>query len=127
MIPQDLKYTREHEWIKIEETAGTIGITDYAQRQLGDITFVDLPAAGRQIKAHESIAVVESVKAASDVFAPVAGTIESVNDAIRDRPEVINTDPYHEGWICRIKDINTAEPGKLMDARQYADYLAGLK
>ena len=127
MAPEDMKYTKEHEWVKLDGDTVTVGITDHAQSQLGDITFVDLPAEGREIKQAESIATVESVKAASDVYSPVSGKISAVNEALRDTPEVINQSPHEGGWICRISVSDKAELGGLMDASAYGEYLEKAK
>ncbi|MFQ5952290.1 MAG: glycine cleavage system protein GcvH [Candidatus Omnitrophota bacterium] len=123
MIPQDLKYTKDHEWVRIEGDKAVFGITDYAQSQLGDMTFVELPEKDREVKRSESFAVIESVKAASDVYAPLSGNITEVNASLEDKPEIINQSPYGEGWICRIKISDAAEQDNLMDAASYAKYL----
>ena len=123
MIPGDLKYTKEHEWVKIEGDEAVVGITDHAQSQLGDITFVELPDIGKEIKQSDSFATVESVKAASDVYAPVSGKIVSVNEALQDAPETINRSPYGDGWICRISLAGTGGADSLMDGAAYEAYL----
>jgi glycine cleavage system H protein len=123
MVPEDLKYTKQHEWIKIEGDEAVFGITDHAQSELGDITFVELPEAGKEIKQSESFATVESVKAASDIYAPLSGSITEVNSALQDSPETINQSPYEEGWICRVKILNASEEESLMDAAAYKKYL----
>lgn len=123
MVPNDMKYTKEHEWVKLDGDTVIVGITDHAQSQLGDITFVDLPAEASEVKQAESIATVESVKAASDVYSPVSGNISAVNEALRDTPEIINQAPYEGGWICRISISDKAELDGLMDASAYAEYL----
>ncbi|OIO66779.1 MAG: glycine cleavage system protein H [Zetaproteobacteria bacterium CG_4_9_14_3_um_filter_49_83] len=102
-IPADLKYTKEHEWVRIEGDIATVGITDHAQEALGDIVFVETPEIGRVVDAGEAYAVVESVKAVSDVFAPVAGEVIEINEALEGQPELINTDPYGAGWIAKVK------------------------
>jgi len=102
-IPADLKYTKEHEWVRIDGDTATFGISDHAQEALGDIVFVELPEVGRTIDAGEAYAVVESVKAVSDVYAPVAGEIIEVNETLEGEPELVNTDPYGAGWIARVK------------------------
>ncbi|MGE5337345.1 MAG: glycine cleavage system protein GcvH [Gemmatimonadota bacterium] len=118
-VPSDLKYTESHEWAK-SETDGTVtvGITDFAQDALGDLVFVELPEVGRVLKAGEACAVVESVKAASDVYAPIAGTVVAANDALKDKPEAINGDAFG-AWLFRLKPANTADLGKLLDAARY--------
>ncbi len=123
MIPQDLKYTKKHEWVKIEGDEAVFGLTDYAQGELGDITFVELPQSGREIKQSEAIATVESVKAASDIYAPISGSITEVNSSLQDAPETINQTPYKEGWICRVKVTDASEQDNLMDAAAYEKYL----
>lgn len=120
-IPGDLKYTRSHEWIRVEDDGTvTVGITDHAQDALGDLVFVETPDGGRSVSAGEACAVVESVKAASDVYAPVAGEVVGGNEALGDRPELVNEDPYGEGWLFRIRPASADETGKLMDAAAYA-------
>ena len=119
-IPQELKYTQSHEWAR-SEADGTVsvGITDHAQEQLGDIVFVEAPKAGRKVAAGEAVGVVESVKAASDIYAPVAGEIVAGNDALADSPEKVNADAYGS-WLFRIKPDNAADLAKLLDAAAYA-------
>ncbi len=119
-VPADLRYAKTHEWLKSDPDGSvTIGITDYAQASLGDITFVQLPKVGAVLKQSGSFGVVESVKAASDVYAPVAGTVLAVNTALDSAPETLNRDPYGEGWILRLKPANLADAGALMDAAAY--------
>lgn len=117
--PSDRKYSKTHEWVKIQGTEATIGITDHAQKALGDITFVDFPKIGATIKAAVSCGVIESVKAASDLFSPVSGKVAAVNAALEAAPEKINTDPYGDGWIFRLSAVNPAEAAGLMDAAAY--------
>jgi glycine cleavage system H protein len=121
--PEGLYYTKEHEWVRVEDGTATVGITDYAQEQLGDITYVELPTVGAQMVQDDEFAVVESVKAASDIYAPVSGTVASVNTALDDAPESINQDPYGAGWICTLARINEAELAKLMDADGYVAFV----
>ena len=123
-IPSDLKYTRSHEWLR-EESDGTftVGITDHAQDALGDLVFVETPEAGRSVKAGEACAVVESVKAASDVYSPIDGEIVAGNEALGSQPELLNSDPYGEGWIMRIRPADEAETSALFDAKAYQDTL----
>ena len=123
MIPEELKYTKEHEWIKIEGTVATVGITDHAQSELGDITFVELPNVGKDLKQSDSCATVESVKAASDIYAAVSGKVTAVNEALVDAPETINQSPYVEGWIYKLDISNPAEADSLMDAAAYETFL----
>lgn len=120
-IPSDLKYAKSHEWLKIS-TDGTalVGITDYAQNSLGDITYVQVPKVGAVLKAGETFGVVESVKAASDVYAPVAGTVLEVNKALDANPEKVNQDPYAEGWMLKIKLANPADATGLLSAADYS-------
>lgn len=124
MDPATLKFTREHEWIGLDGGEYVVGITAYAQEQLGDITFVELPKIGRKLKQKEAAAVVESVKAASDIYAPVAGETSAVNEALETTPELINQSPLEDGWIFRMKDVDTSHYEALMDLEQYEDFLA---
>jgi len=121
-IPDGLLYTKEDEWLKVEGDEGTIGLTDYAQDALSDIVYVELPDAGDSVGAGETFGVVESVKAASDMYAPVSGEVAAVNEAILDAPETLNTDPYGEGWMVKIKLSDPAELEDLMDAAAYTAY-----
>jgi glycine cleavage system H protein len=121
-IPTDLKYTKNDEWIRVNGDAGVIGISDYAQDQLSDIVYVELPEAGAELKAGTSFGTVESVKAASDLYAPVSGTITAVNDALPDAPELVNSDPYGKAWMVKIKIANAGELDALMDAAAYTKY-----
>jgi len=126
MVVEGLFYTQEHEWVKIEGPVGVVGITDYAQDSLGEITFVELPAAGQVVKAKDEIAVVESSKAASDVYAPVGGKVVAVNSLLQLQPELINHSCYQDGWICRMEITDSRATGNLMDAKQYEEYVKGL-
>jgi glycine cleavage system H protein len=119
-------FTKDHEWIDVEGESGTVGITDYAQGQLGDITFVELPDPGRAVKAAESVAVVDSVKAASDVYSPVSGEVTDANAALGDRPELVNEDAETGGWLFRVKLADPGELAALMDEAGYEGYVAGL-
>ncbi|MFO0388165.1 MAG: glycine cleavage system protein GcvH [Alphaproteobacteria bacterium] len=123
-IIDGLKYTDQHEWIKLDGDIATMGITDHAQGALGDLVFVELPEVGRVVKANENFAVVESVKAASEVYAPLSGEVIEVNTALSSTPEVINTAPYEAGWICKIRISNQAEVATLMSADAYKDLAA---
>lgn len=118
-IPADLKYTEQHEWLRLEGDVATVGITDYAQAALGDLVFVELPAIGKQVKREDTFVVVESVKAASEVYAPVSGEVTEINEALNSKPELINSTPYGEGWICKIRISDKGELAKLLDATQY--------
>jgi len=124
MVPDDRRYTKQHEWVKLEGDQGTVGITDFAQQQLGDVVFIELPEKGKRIKAHERFGTVESVKAVSELFSPVGGEIVEVNTALVAKPETVNPDPYGAGWMIRVK-LDPGEPaGDLMDAQQYSAYVA---
>jgi glycine cleavage system H protein len=118
-IPAELKYTEQHEWVKIEGDIATIGITDYAQAALGDLVFVELPAKGKQVKTGDAFVVVESVKAASEVYAPLTGEVTEINEALSKSPELINGAPYGDGWICKIRPSDKGELAKLLDAAKY--------
>ena len=122
-LPDDLRYSREDEWVRIEDDRVTVGISDYAQQQLGDIVFVELPNVGASISAGDTFGVVESVKAVSDLFAPVGGTIVAVNDALVDAPEQVNEAPYGDGWMIEIELDDESELEALMDAAGYTTYL----
>ena len=116
-VPADLKYTKSHEWVRIEGDAATIGITDFAQGELGDIVYVDLPSVGKAVQLEETCGTVESVKTVSDLYAPVAGVVTAVNDALASQSELVNKDPFGEGWMLKVK--MTAEPTGLLDAPAY--------
>ncbi|MFM5894774.1 MAG: glycine cleavage system protein GcvH [Novosphingobium sp.] len=119
-------YTQDHEWIEVDGQTGTVGITDYAQGQLGDITFVELPEAGATLKKGDAPCVVDSVKAASDVYAPVSGTVTEANGALEGEPELVNTDPESGGWLFRVTLSDTSELDGLMDRAAYDEFVAGL-
>ena len=121
-----LYYTQDHEWIDVDGDTGTDGITDYAQGQLGDITFVELPDAGSSVKKGDAPCVVDSVKAASDVYAPVSGTVTEANAALEGEPELVNTDPEQGGWLFRLTLADAGELDGLMDRAAYDEYVAGL-
>lgn len=122
-VPSELKYTRDHEWVRAEGDATvTVGITDHAQAQLGDLVFVEVPETGTSFGAGDAVAVVESVKAASDVYAPLAGEVVEANEDLADSPELINNDPYGEGWIYKLKVENPDALGELMSADDYESY-----
>jgi glycine cleavage system H protein len=124
MYPKDYRYTKEHEWIKADGATGTIGITDYAQHELGDVVFVELPKVGTQLKAGQSLGTVESVKAVSEIFTPVSGEVTETNPALVDAPEKINSDPHGSAWLIKIRLADPKEPGSLMDAAAYEVYIA---
>ena len=117
--PRNLKYTNTHEWVNVEGKEITVGITDFAQEQLSDLTYVELPTVGDSFSGQDEVAVLESVKAASDIYAPVAGTISSVNEALMDNPEIINSEPYGEGWIFKMTISDEGSLATLMDSDQY--------
>jgi glycine cleavage system H protein len=119
-------FTQEHEWIEVEGQTGTVGITDYAQGQLGDITFVELPPEGATVAKGDSVSVVDSVKAASDVYTPVSGTVTEVNPALADEPELVNSDAETGGWLFRVTLSDTSELDALMDETAYKAFVAGL-
>jgi glycine cleavage system H protein len=121
--PPDLRYTKEHEWVKVEGDTGTIGITDYAQDQLGDIVFVELPAAGTSVEYMQKFGEIESVKAVSELFSPVTGEVVETNGAIADNPQLVNEEPYGGGWMLRVLLTNTSELEELLTADQYDDFL----
>lgn len=124
-IPQNLKYTKTHEWVLVNaDGTVTVGITDYAQDLLGDIVFIQTPDIGNNLKASQDCAVVESVKAASDIYAPIAGTITAGNAALTAEPEIVNKDPFGVGWIFKMSVANKADLDKLLTPKQYADHVA---
>ncbi len=123
MSPTDRRYTMEHEWWQEEGDEGRVGITEFAQSELGDIVFVELPEVGRVLRAGEALGVVESVKSVSDILSPVAGEVIAVNEALRDRPELINRSPYDEGWVVRLRKVPETDAGGLMDAAAYEAYV----
>lgn len=124
MYPADFRYTKDHEWIQVSGSFGTIGITDYAQSELGDVVFVELPKVGAQLKAGQSFGTVESVKAVSEIFAPVTGEVTEINAALNDAPEKINTDPHGAAWLIKVRLTDAKETGALMDAPAYEAYVA---
>ncbi len=118
-LPENLKYTKEHEWVLIDGDTGTIGITEYAQGELGDVVFVELPAVGRILKQHDSFGTIEAVKAVSDLYAPVSGAVLEINKTLEKTPEIVNKDPYGEGWMVKMKLANPADVGGLLNAAAY--------
>ena len=126
MVSEELKYTKKHEWLRLNDGEAVIGITDHAQSELGDITFIELPEEGKQVKRGDTIVTIESVKAASDVYSPVSGEIVATNKALEDAPETVNRSAYEDGWICRIKVADVSETGDLMDLAAYEEYLKTL-
>lgn len=125
MYPEKYHYTKGHEWIKVEGDKATVGITDFAQSQLGDVVYVELPKVGDKLEAHQSLGVVESVKAVSDVYSPVSGEVLEVNERLNDDPEILNKDPHSKGWIIKLKIKDKSELEELMSASEYEKYLEG--
>ena len=125
-VVEGLLYTKDHEWAKVAGDTATVGITDYAQEQLGELVFVELPAMGKEFGAHKELAVVESSKAASDVYSPVAGKVTGVNAELETKPELINEDCYQAGWICKLAIADKKSLDVLMDSKQYEEYLKTL-
>lgn len=127
-IPEDLKYTQDHEWLRIEEDGSvTVGITDHAQEALGELVFVELPDDGQNCNKGDAIAVVESVKAASDVYSPITGTVSDTNPDLADEPEKVNSSPYEGGWLFRVAPENEDELEGLMDTVAYEEFLSGIE
>lgn len=125
MYPADYRYTKDHEWVNLQGTVGTVGITDYAQHELGDVVFAELPKVGAQLKTGQSFGSVESVKAVSEIFAPVSGEVTEINSLLVDAPEAINKDPHGAAWLIKIRVSDPKEVSKLMDAVSYEAYVAG--
>ena len=125
--PIDRKYTKEHEWIKIDGDVATVGITDFAQDQLTDVVFVELPDVGKQIEQNGNLCVVESVKSVSEVFSPISGEIVEVNKALENSPELVNNEPFEGGWIAKLKVKNEAEQDQLMTPEEYNKFLTGIE
>jgi len=126
MALENLLFTKEHEWVRIEGDSAVVGITDYAQHELGDVVYVELPALGKEFKKSDPVANIESVKAVSDVFAPLSGTITAVNAKLSNNPELINQEPYGEGWLLKMKLKQMAELKELLDQKKYEEYLQGI-
>lgn len=124
-VPIDRRYTKEHEWVKVDGDTGTVGITDYAQDQLGDVVFVDLPAAGARVAHLEKFGEIESVKAVSELFSPVTGEVVEANAALAGSPQSVNDSPYGDGWMLRVRLADPAEVGRLLTAEEYEALLAG--
>ena len=123
MTPEDSRYAKSHEYVHVESDVGTVGITDYAQKELGDVVFVELPQVGTQLEQGDELGSIESVKAVSELFAPISGEVVEVNEALTEKPELVNTDPYGDGWMVRIKLATPEEVGELMDAEEYEEYV----
>jgi len=122
-VPSDLQYTKEHEWVRVDGTQATIGITDHAQRQLGEVVFVELTKVGDTFQQTEPMGSVESVKAVAEFYAPVSGKVNEVNKEVNDDPELVNTDPYGEGWLLKIQITDSSQLGQLLSADQYEQYI----
>ncbi len=124
-IPEDLRYTKSHEWVRVEGQTATVGITDHAQTELTDVVYVELPQVGKELKAGEACAVVESVKAASDIYAPLSGRVTEVNTKLEQDPGLVNSDPYGEGWFFKVELTCPEEVSQLLDAQAYAQLIEG--
>ena len=127
MYPEDFYYTKDHEWVKVEGDEALVGITDFAQKQLGDVVYVELPEVGTELEFHQSLGVIESVKAVSDMYSPIAGKVAAVNEGLNDAPEQVNEDPHGQGWIVRLKVKDAADIEKLMSVDEYEKFLEGLE
>jgi glycine cleavage system H protein len=126
MYPSDFRYSKDHEWVKAEGDTATVGITDFAQKQLGDVVYVELPAVGKELEIHQTVGVIESVKAVSDVYSPVSGEVTAVNEELNNSPEILNHDPHGQGWILRLRLKNKTDLDTLMTAADYEKFLEGL-
>ncbi len=127
MYPNDFYYSKDHEWIKVEGNIATVGITDFAQKQMGDVVYVELPAPGTEFEFHQSMGVVESVKAVSDIYSPISGEVTEINEGLNDSPELVNEDPHAMGWIIKMKIRNELDLEKLMSVSDYEKFLEGLE
>jgi len=127
MYPDDFRYSKDHEWLKVEGDKGTVGITEFAQKQLGDVVYVELPQPGAVLEFHQSLGVIESVKAVSDVYSPLSGEVIEINEKLNESPELVNEDPHGKGWIVRIKIKDESEVEELMSASEYEKFLEGLE
>jgi glycine cleavage system H protein len=123
MTPEDSRYAKSHEWIHVEGDTGTIGITEYAQKELGDVVFVDLPKVGTELELGDELGSIESVKAVSELFSPISGEVIEVNEALADKPDLVNSDPYGDGWMVRVKLTRPDEADVLMSAEEYDEYV----
>ena len=126
-VPENLHYSKDHEWLRVEGETGTVGITDHAQHSLGDVVYVELPKVGDSFAAHETFGSVESVKAVSELFLPIAGEVTEVNESLSDEPEKVNNDPYGDGWMLRVTLSNRGEVDSLLSAAEYEDYIGSLE
>lgn len=122
-IPENLRYSKDHEWVEVDGDIATIGITDYAQHSLGDVVYIDMPRVGDKLGSHEAFGSVESVKAVSEIFVPVAGEITAVNDGLNDTPEAVNNDPYSAGWMVKLKMDNPGEADAMLSSTEYEEFL----
>ncbi|CAN5674976.1 glycine cleavage system protein GcvH [soil metagenome] len=122
-IPENLRYSKDHEWVLVEDDVATVGITDYAQSSLGDVVYIDFPRAGDKFAAHEAFGSVESVKAVSEVFIPIGGEIAEINESLNDAPEAVNTDPYGKGWMVKVKMDNPGEADGMLSGEEYEEFL----
>lgn len=126
MYPDDCQYTKEHEWVRLEDGIAVVGITDYAQDHLGDVVFVELPDVGTEVAQFEPFGVIDSVKASSELYAPLSGEVEAINDALTEQPELVNQAPYGEGWMIKVRPADLAELEQLLDADGYEQFLGTL-
>lgn len=126
MYPDDCQYTKEHEWVRLEDGIAVVGITDYAQDHLGDVVFVELPDVGTEVTQFEPFGVIDSVKASSELYSPLSGEVEAINDALTDQPELVNQAPYGEGWMIKVRPADLAELEQLLDADGYEQFLGTL-
>jgi glycine cleavage system H protein len=127
MYPDEFYYTKDHEWIQVKGDKATVGITDFAQKQLGDVVYIELPEVGKKLEFHQSLGVVESVKAVSDVYSPVSGEVIEINKGLDDSPELVNQDPHGKGWFIRLKLKDETELEKLMAASEYEKFIEGIE
>lgn len=123
-IPENLRYSKDHEWVSVDGDIATVGITDYAQHSLGDVVYIDMPRVGDKLSAHEAFGSVESVKAVSEIFMPISGEITEVNDGLNDTPEAVNNDPYGDGWMVKVQMDNPGEADAMLSSEEYDEYLA---
>jgi glycine cleavage system H protein len=126
MYPKEFYFTKDHEWVRLDGDTATVGITDFAQKQLGDVVYVELPTVGATLDVHQTIGVVESVKAVSDIYSPVSGEVTAINEGLNDSPETVNQDPHGKGWIIRLRIKNKSDLEKLMTVNDYEKFLEGL-
>jgi len=127
MYPKDFFFTKDHEWVRIEGDIGVVGVTDFAQKHLGDVVYVEVPEVGKHLDVHQTIGVIESVKAVSDVYSPISGEVVGINENLNGSPELINQDPHGKGWIIRLKVADRADTEKLLTAADYEKFLEGIE